>query len=336
VRAVGYVQAPPGQMDHPEFGIEAQRERIALHVSERGWQLVELLEEQPGSGGRPALTRLETRLAELDKLVILDLDRLPPSVDGALRFVRHLRREGVDLVSLQEGLDTGQDSGGALIIGMLERFARWQRRAAAREGWQAESLRKPGLAPATLVDVGVGPGTAGLYHAFPDSYLVLVEPLREFEPHMQRLVSERRGEYVLTAVGAASGEMELHVNPGALMTSSLLSHERPPEVSLEPRSVPITTLDALYAERSWKPPFGLKIDTEGFENEVIAGAGRLLEDTQFVLAEVSVARRFVGGYTFADFVAEMDARGFRLCDVLHVQRYRRDREAEFVDALFRR
>ena len=76
---------------------------------------------------------------------------------------------------------------------MFEQFARWQRIAAAREGWQPESLRKPGFAPATLIDVGVGAGTGDLYDAFPDAFLVLVDPLTEFEPQMSRLVSPAAG-----------------------------------------------------------------------------------------------------------------------------------------------
>ena len=334
MKAVGYVHAPPAQAGHPELGLAAQRERITRHIAERGWQLEELFEE-PGTGGRPALARLETDLEGMDKLVVVKLDRVARSVDGALRFVRHLDRQGVDLVCLHEGLDTGEGPAGSLAA-LIQQFVRWQRIAEARGGWQPEMLRKPDFSPATLIDVGVGTGTGPLYAAFPDAFLVLVEPLAEFEPQMSRIVGERRGEYILTAVGSSHGEAQLNVDREWLFESSLRQKLGRSEHPREARSIPITTLDALRAERDWTPPFGLKIDTEGFEDEVIAGAAELLRDTQFVLAEVWVAERFEGSYTFSEFVAAMDKHGFRLCDVMHVARPRPDRDVQFIDGLFRR
>jgi hypothetical protein len=102
---------------------------------------------------------------------------------------------------------------------------------------------------------------------------------------------------------------------------------------LEPRSVPVVTLDDLARERSLVAPFGLKLDTEGFELEVLRGARRFLEDTLFVVAEVSITRRFEGGYTFAQFIAEMDQRGFRLVTFLDLVGLRRP-ELLYVDAVF--
>ena len=335
MRVAGYVQAPPGQVSHPELGLDVQRARIEQHASDHDWELVELFEEQPGAGARPQLARLEAHLNGFDRVLIAQLDRLARSVDQVLAFVRRLHAADVGLVSLAEGLDTADGSGKALEQ-VLEQVARWQRQAAAREGWRPEALRKPGFAPATLIDVGVGPGTAQLYQAFPSAYLVLIEPLVEFEPKLQELVAGRAGEYALTTVGASPGTVQIEVDRNSLIASSLLPNLIEPDHNREPRAVPMTTLDALYAERRWNPPFGLKVDTEGFEDQVIAGAANLLRDTQFVLAEVSVMKRFEGSYTFADFVAAMLAHGFRVCDVLHVARGRQDREAQYVDALFRR
>ena len=98
--------------------------------------------------------------------------------------------------------------------------------------------------------------------------------------------------------------------------------------------MPITTLDRLLEERKWDPPFALKIDTEGFEDRVIGGATRLLDQTQFVIAEVSVTRRFEGSYSFADFIALMDSRGFQLIDVLDGAKSCRKGSVAFLDLLF--
>ena len=204
-------------------------------------------------------------------------------------------------------------------------------------GWRPENLRKPGLAPATVIDVGVARGTPNLYDAFPEAHLVLIEPLAEFEPDLARIARRRGGEYVLGAVGAAPGRAEIYVNPAMLFESSLLVHEwRPPaeHETLERREIEVTTLDALRAERGWRAPFGLKIDVEGYEHRVIEGAAGLLAETEFVIAEVSVTRPFTGGISFADFIALMDHHGFAVHDLLDGLK-RGNGGVEFVDAMFR-
>lgn len=44
------------------------------------------------------------------------------------------------------------------------------------------------------------------------------------------------------------------------------------------------------------PPFGLKVDTGGADPDVVEGAHEFLRETEFVIAEVSIAERFEGGY----------------------------------------
>jgi FkbM family methyltransferase len=205
-------------------------------------------------------------------------------------------------------------------------------------GWRPENLRKPGFAPATVIDVGVARGTPNLYDAFSDAHLVLIEPLHEFEEDLKRICRRRGGEYALTAVGAAPGRAEIYVNPAMLFESSLLVNEwRPAEEheALERREIEVTTLDALRAERGWKGPFGLKIDAEGYEHRVIEGAVALLEETEFVIAEVSITRPFSEGHSFAGFIALMDRHGFSVHDLLDGLK-RGNGGVEFVDVMFRR
>jgi len=206
-----------------------------------------------------------------------------------------------------------------------------------QSGWQPENLRKRGFAPATLIDVGVARGTPSLYEAFPDAYLVLVEPLEEFEPDLQQLVAGREGEYVLAAAGADDETKTIRIDPerpflSSLNTIAVPRREAPPAVE---RDVTVRSLDGLWRERDWKPPFGLKIDTEGFEHDVIRGATEVLKHCQFVIAEVSVARRFDETPSFASFVSRMDESGFRLYDILDGQKGAVGGQVIWLDLLFR-
>lgn len=98
------------------------------------------------------------------------------------------------------------------------------------------------------------------------------------------------------------------------------------------REVPITTLDTLLNKYKFQPPFGLKIDTEGFELEVIRGASHFLQNTEFVITEVSYNKRFEESYRFPEFAEKMRKAGFYLCDILKVV----GKPTLFLDCIFKK
>jgi FkbM family methyltransferase len=206
----------------------------------------------------------------------------------------------------------------------------------SQSGWQPRNLRRPEFDPATLVDVGVASGTHNLYFAYPNAYRVLIEPLEEFEGDLRGLTEKAKsgGEYHIMALGAESKEIEMYVDHDMMEASSILASDwrAPPP---DRRVIPMTTLDELLEQQGWTPPFGLKIDTEGFEYDVVRGAEKFLRDTQFVIAEVNVSKRFDGSYTFAQFIQVMSENGFRLRDILDGAKAG-DREILYIDALFSR
>jgi FkbM family methyltransferase len=206
-----------------------------------------------------------------------------------------------------------------------------------RGGWSPANLRKLGLSPRTVVDVGAGDGTRTLYEAFPEAFQVLIEPLKENEPHLQRILQEYEGEYYLTAVGDREEELTINVEPNVRKKSSIHSRTNLTSTGdlVERREIPVTTLDTLMKKHNFQPPFGLKIDTEGFEYQVVEGATDFLRETQFVIAEVSVAKRFTESYSFSEFIEIMDRNGFSLYDILNMRRTRSPlSKLLFVDAMF--
>lgn len=196
--------------------------------------------------------------------------------------------------------------------------------------WLAANL-KGKVFPQTVVDVGVGRGTPQLYEAFPEAFQVLIEPLSEHEAGLREILKSYRGAYFLTAAGARDGKLDINVEPRRIAMSSFLERTELTATGrhLEKREVRLTTLDTLMKEYDLRPPFGLKIDAEGFEYQVIEGAPAFLRKTQFVIAEVSLGQRFKEGYTFHDFAEIMNANGFYLWDILHIG------GKKFVDAVFR-
>lgn len=312
-----------------------QRRRIEEHIRGRGWDLVAVIDDtgtEVAHREHPGLGRVMDGAAGIDKLVIARLDRIGRRPRIMRNVVQGLRAAGIDLVSVAEGFDTG-DADGPSLERTLDVFVHWQpKRASDRpRGWDRDALRAHDFEPATLIDVGAASGTHPLYAAFEDAYLVLIEPLAEYEQDLRKVLSRRHGEHVAAAAGAEDGTATIGLDRFLVASSLLEQVGAPPPV--EHREVPVRSLDSLAAEREWRPPLGLKLDVEGFEREVIRGGTETLRRCEFVIAELSVTPRFEGGPTAAELIAELRSHGFEACDVLDGYRAR---EHAIADVMFRR
>ncbi len=194
----------------------------------------------------------------------------------------------------------------------------------------AAYLRRFGFSIATLIDVGVADGTPALYAAFPGVPLVLVDPLPEVARVAAALRAQgRAARHVAAALGAVAGRACFGVVPDRASRSGF--HDRTALTAgptVRKIEVAVETLDRVAAGLA--PPFGLKIDTEGHELEVLRGAAATLDRTAFVQMEVSVKHRFVGGYRFADAIAARAGHGFVLLDILNLA----PRSPKFLECLF--
>jgi FkbM family methyltransferase len=196
--------------------------------------------------------------------------------------------------------------------------------------------RIAGSGTKTVIDVGAAHGTMPLYRRFPDAHLLLIDPLTEHEAELQEILLERDGSIEMCALGRESGESTLMVPVGSLKRTSFLERTALTEFTdeREERRVPIRRLDDVVAEHGPPAPYGLKIDTEGFELEVLLGATSTLQQCEWVVTETSIARRFEGSYEFFDLLSLMNEHGFRLENVLHVSRA--GVTAKYADLLFTR
>ena len=186
----------------------------------------------------------------------------------------------------------------------------------------------------TLIDIGVAHGTPELYNLFSDRKLLLIDPI----PGTAKLLAAKFGgkldyQFIEAAVGAAKGVATINVmgskggKTGILARTQLTNEE-----VIRQHTVQVTTLDDLLADVPVPQPFGLKIDTEGYELEVLKGARKTLENTEFVIAEVSVKKRFVNSYRFSEVVSFLGSQNFELIDILNF----RPRTQRFYDCLFMR
>jgi FkbM family methyltransferase len=180
---------------------------------------------------------------------------------------------------------------------------------------------------ATLIDIGVGSGTPSLYNLFRDSQIVMIDPHPDTAKLCAVWLENTRFNTMLLNCAAGESEAELSLTLHKSSSSfferigSVLHHEKV--------TAQVYPLDSLATKHRLKGPFGIKIDTEGFELGVIRGALNTLKNTEFVIAEVSVKERFVGGYTFSEFIGEMAQAGFEVTDMISFPAHSR-----YVDVLF--
>jgi FkbM family methyltransferase len=113
--------------------------------------------------------------------------------------------------------------------------------------------------------------------------------------------ADSRSRLANVAVGAQPGTLRMSLDQDAM------NHVAPTAAQPDTREVAVVTLDGDLAE----PPLLLKVDVEGFESEVLAGAPRLLADP--ALRAIVIELNGLGaryGFADADVHARLCAAGF--------------------------
>ncbi len=170
-----------------------------------------------------------------------------------------------------------------------------------------------GFEPGTIIDVGAARGTPDLYRPFPDAYLVLFEPLKEFEPQLREIFQKRKGEYHLCALMSNPGSGSILVSPDRF-GSSMMHRINQNDERLE--NVDIKTLDSMLRE-NLQTPFILKTDCQGADFDVIKGGENTLDKCEIIVMEVSLFQ-FWGEHhpKPLEILNYMSDRGFVLYDFL--------------------
>jgi FkbM family methyltransferase len=184
------------------------------------------------------------------------------------------------------------------------------------------------FSPSTIFDIGVNEGTPWFYQSFPDGRKVLIEPRQDSLDTTLKAFPEFEFETFCCALGSENSTATLNVvaRPG---WSGIPERAAIAAAEVEETvEVPVRRLDEIATEFSG--PFGLKIDTEGYELEVLKGAAGIMQQCEFIIAEVSVMKRFQNGYRFSDIISFMREFDFELLDVLNPQR----RPTRFMDCMF--
>lgn len=191
-------------------------------------------------------------------------------------------------------------------------------------------LKQQGFRPETVFDIGVGFGTYGLYHLFPDASYHLVEPAPESLPYMHRLARRLRCEIHPLALGDHDGEAMLEIRSD--IQGSTLLEEVGPRRFLRIDRVPLRRFDSLFGEV--RRPALCKIDVQGAELMVLEGMTGRLAGIDALIVETSTIATVKGGAEVHGVVSFMHDHGFALSDILGLKRRPLDRATAQLDLLF--
>ncbi len=196
-----------------------------------------------------------------------------------------------------------------------------------RELFENDYLRSLGFDVKTVIDVGVNRGTKPLYDAFDDCLFVLVDPRREAESFLR----DKPGRYVFVNKGlaATAGRRTLREQEAG-KTTFLERTALTASPTIAQYEVDTTTLDKLLDSIDCKPPVGIKIDTEGYELEIMKGLTRHWDLVQFVICEASIRRRFVNSYQMSELISFMLQHDFMFFNFLNIVKKR----PRYYDVLF--
>jgi FkbM family methyltransferase len=175
--------------------------------------------------------------------------------------------------------------------------------------------------------------------------LISLEPRREAHAALTAAAAGVAGWHIAqpVALGAREGEAIIHI-AGNEASSSLLPmlprHEAgaPGSAYRGQQPVRVRRLDDVIAEMdiAENAPLAMKIDTQGFEREVLIGAAKTLDRTAILMIEMSLTPLYAGAPSFEELYTDLIRQGWRCItlspaffDTIH-------REALQVDGLFLR
>lgn len=173
----------------------------------------------------------------------------------------------------------------------------------------------------TVLDVGanIGQYASLLRQAGFEGTIVSCEPLSgAFARLATRASGDPRWDVENVAVGARVGTASINVSKNSF-SSSLRPMTRahlesaPGSRYLATEQVAVTTVADLVRARGLRPASTLlKVDTQGFEGEVLAGAGELMDELGGLQVEMSFVELYDGQLLYDDLMKLICGHGFRL------------------------
>ncbi len=176
----------------------------------------------------------------------------------------------------------------------------------------------------TIIDVGANEGqfSEKMRLLFPLAQLIIFEPLpTAFDTLSKNFENDEKATLFKKGCGAEKGSFIIYQNESSASSSLLpMTNEHTSNfkeaVDTTQVQIEIDTLDNLLQNRKLEHPVLLKMDVQGFEDQVIAGASQTLEQSHMVISELSFFELYKGQPLFSKIYELLINKGFAYCGSL--------------------
>jgi FkbM family methyltransferase len=203
---------------------------------------------------------------------------------------------------------------------------------APNQNYILRAICSRGFSPRLVVDVGAyqGDWSAMVKAIWPQSDIIMIEPNPEQTHRLKSRAANLNATLYTDLIGAQNGkQVEFHVMASG---SSVF-----PEHSNVPRKTETRTLRTLNSILEGRPSVDLlKIDAQGYELEILAGADKILPNVKAVILETSLIEVNEGCPLLHEVISSMHERGFVAYDVLELHRRPLDGALFQADVFFLR
>lgn len=174
-----------------------------------------------------------------------------------------------------------------------------------------EKLKALGVPVGTVVDVGVLNSTWELLTAFQNSRQLLIEPIVEWNEVIERTYSQAGIDFEIINIAASDADGVMNMKVVSVVPGKPISHAHlTSQVSgNDLREVTVRKLDSLLAERDEPRPYLLKIDVDGVEMQILAGARKMLDECSIVVIEANITN-------YLERATVLEEAGFQLFDIV--------------------
>jgi FkbM family methyltransferase len=194
----------------------------------------------------------------------------------------------------------------------------------------------------TVIDVGAN---AGQFATLLRHQVGFQGKIISFEPNprvAQRLLERSKNDKLWTvvtcALGREPGQMSLNLTKESVFASFLTPLpeilDRGGEI-VERAQVRVSTLDTELPYDMCLSRTFLKLDTQGFDLEVLAGASNAVRNIPLLQVEISFLPVYEGMLGFRDALAMFESLGFVVADLFLVAKSRSEQALEFDCVLVR-
>lgn len=193
-------------------------------------------------------------------------------------------------------------------------------------------IKNLGFAPLLILDIGAYEGNwcKFIKEIFPTASILMLEGQKSKSDVLEKISRDQSNvSYKIALLGAASKEVEFNIYDTA---SSVLKEENETGAIVEKRT--LISLDELLKDSEFAKSDFIKIDTQGYELEILKGGIKSLQYAQAVLLEVSMIDIYKDSPLAYEILDFMKAHDFVLYDICSLMRRPYDKALFQSDFLF--